>query len=127
MSNIEVINTNDAPAALGHYSQAIRHNELIYVSGQLPIDPCDPDKNFLTAAEQTTQTLKNIQAILNEAGSDISKVLKAEIYISDLALWAEVNQAYAEFFGRHKPARAAVPVTGLPKGFFVEIAVQACC
>ena len=125
MSDIRIISTNNAAPALGHYSQATLHQGLVYVSGQLPIDPKDPDKTFATAAEQTTQTLNNVQAILEAAGSDKSRVLKAEIYINDLAIWPEVNKAYADFFGETKAARAAVPVTGLPKGFMVEIAVVA--
>jgi len=125
MSNIKIISTPLAPPALGHYSQATVHNGLVYVSGQLPIDAQDPDKLFQTAAEQCTKTLENVQAILKAAGSDKSRVLKAEIYIDDLAIWPEVNQAYAEFFGPFKPARAAVPVTSLPKGLKIEIAVVA--
>eukprot|EP01047_Picozoa_sp_COSAG01_P086072 COSAG01_NODE_19189_length_1025_cov_1.066955_2_plen_128_part_00 len=125
MSDIKIIATKNAAPALGHYCQATVHQGLVYVSGQLPIDPQDPDKVFKTAAEQTTQTLKNVQAILEAAGSDKSRLLKAEIYINDLAIWPEVNQAYADFFGETKAARAAVPVTGLPKGFMVEIAAVA--
>ena len=125
MTSINPISTPDAPPALGHYSQAVTHGDLIYVSGQLPLDPDNLDNLPTTPAEQTTQTLKNVQAILKSAGSDKTKVLKAEIYITKLDDWAEVNRAYAEFFQDHKPARAAVPVTGLPKGCLVEIAVVA--
>ena len=127
MSDIKIISTPAAPPALGHYSQATVYNGLVYVSGQLPIDAEDPEKRFETPAEQCTQTLENVQAILKAAGSDKSRVLKAEIYIDDLAIWPEVNQAYADFFGATKPARAAVPVSALPKGLRVEIAVVAAC
>lgn len=114
--------TNNAPMPLGHYAQAVEHNGLIYVSGQLPIDPKNPDAPIGSIEVQTRQALKNIQAILQAAGSDLNQVLNVTIYISDIKLWAQANAVYAENFGSHRPARAAVPTNALPKGFQIEIA-----
>jgi 2-iminobutanoate/2-iminopropanoate deaminase len=118
---MKIINTNKAPQPLGHYSQAIEHNGLIFVSGQLPIDPKNPNKPIGSIEEQTTLTLKNIEAILAAANSNKSQILKTTIYISDISLWSRANDAYSEFFGEHKPARAAVPTKDLPKGYQIEI------
>ena len=110
---------------MGHYSQAIVHNGLVYVSGQLPIDPKDESRFLETVEDQTFQTLKNVQAVLAAANSDKSLVLKATVYISDISIWAQVNQVYTSFFGDHLPARSAVPTKNLPKGYLVEIDVIA--
>ncbi len=122
---MEIIHTEKAANPLGHYSQAVVHNGLVYVSGQLPIDPEDETLFLETVEEQTIQTLKNVQAVLEGANSDKSLVIKSTVYISDISIWAQVNQVYAEFFGDHKPARAAVPTKHLPKGYLVEIEVIA--
>ena len=113
--------TKNAPAPLGAYSQAIVDGSTVYVSGQLPIDIENPDKSIGSIEEQTTKTLENLEAVLIAAGSDRNHVLKTTIYITDLALWPLANAAYGAFFKDHKPARAAVPVTGLPKGYQIEI------
>lgn len=118
---MEVISTPDAPAPLGHYSQAIVHGGLVYVSGQLGIDPRTGERGEASIEEETEQALKNVAAILVAAGSSSDKVLKTTVYISDISLWGRVNEAYAKFFGDHKPARAAVPTGDLPKGFRIEI------
>ena len=97
------------------------HNGLVYVSGQLPIDPNDESQFLETVEDQTLQTLHNLQAVLVAANSDKSLVLKATVYISDISIWAQVNQVYASFFGGHLPARSAVPTKNLPKGYLVEI------
>lgn len=125
MSKITVVKSNSAPPALGHYSQAIIHNNLIYVSGQLPIDVNSPEQIIKGPAAQTLQTLNNIQAILKEAGSDKSKVLKVDIFMTQLTDWPIINETYATFFGSHKPARVAVPVSELPKGVLIEISAMA--
>ena len=125
MTDLTPISTNKAPAALGHYSQAMVHNGLLYVSGQLPINPNDVDETPGDAYAQTTQTLSNIEAILKSTGTALNKVIKADIFINDLAIWPEVNRAYADFFKNHRPARVAVPVNGLPKGYMIEISVIA--
>jgi 2-iminobutanoate/2-iminopropanoate deaminase len=122
---MEIISTELASKPLGHYSQAVIHNGLVYVAGQLPIDPQDESRFLETVEEQTLQTLKNLQAVLEASNSDKSLVLKATVYISDISIWAQVNEVYASFFGDHKPARSAVPTKNLPKGYLVEIDVIA--
>jgi len=118
---MKLIETDNAPLPLGHYSQAIVHNDLVYVSGQLPINTENPDQPVGSIEAQTRLTLENLEAVLKAAGSSKDKVLRATIYITDLAIWGQVNATYAEFFGNHKPTRSAVPVTSLPKGFSIEI------
>lgn len=115
------INTNGAPAAVGPYSQAIEHDNLIYVSGQLPINPETGEFAEGGIDDLTRQSIKNISAILKAADSDISKVLKTTIYLQDMKDFAEVNEAYAETFQGTAPARACVQVAALPKGARVEI------
>ncbi|RAP25951.1 enamine deaminase RidA [Candidatus Marinamargulisbacteria bacterium SCGC AG-333-B06] len=122
---MDFIVTDLAAKPLGHYSQAIVHNGLVYVSGQLPIDPNDDSRFLETVEDQTLQTLHNVQAVLVAANSDKSLVLKATVYISDISIWAQVNEVYASFFGDHRPARSAVPTKHLPKGYLVEIDVIA--
>ncbi len=118
---MQIVYTEKAANPLGHYSQAVIHNGLVYVSGQLPINPDDETEFLETVEEQTFQTLKNLEAVLKAADSDISLVLKATVYISDISIWAQVNQVFSTFFGDHKPARSAVPTKALPKGYLVEI------
>lgn len=113
--------TPHAPPPAGHYSQAIVHNNLVYVSGQLPIDPRTDEKVVGSIEEQTEQALRNLEAILQASGSSIKSVLKTTVYVSDITLWSRVNQVYAQFFGEHKPARAVVPTRELHFGFQVEI------
>lgn len=115
------VSTAEAPAPAGHYSQAIVHENTVYVSGQLPIDPSMDAKHVGSIEEQTEQALRNVAAILEAAGSDISRVIKVTVYVSDIALWGRVNAVYAEFFGEHRPARAVVPTRDLHFGFQVEI------
>ncbi len=115
------ITTDQAPLPLGHYSQAIVHNGLVFVSGQLPINLENPDAPVGSIADQTCLTLKHLETVLKAAGSDLNHVLKTTIFISDIGLWAEANRVYGEVFGDHKPARSAVPTKDLPKGFQIEI------
>lgn len=115
------IQTSDAPKPGGHYSQAIIHNGLVYVSGQLPIDPVTGEKLQGTITEQTERTLRNVEAVLKAAGSDLSRVLKMTVYIADIHQWSEVNKIYAQILGEHRPARAIVPVKELHYGFLIEI------
>lgn len=124
-SKIRTFNTNNAPQPGGHYSQAIIHNDIIYISGQLPINPFTGDKITGSIEDQTRQILENIRVILKDAGSDLSKVIKTTVYVSDISLWGKVNEVYASFFGSHKPARAVVPVRELHFGFLVEIEAMA--
>lgn len=118
---MQVIETRDAPTAAGHYSQAIVHNGVVYVAGQLPIDPKDKNRPVGSIEEQTERTLRNVEAILVAAGSGLDRVLQMTIYISDIELWGGVNTAYARVMGSHKPARAVVPVKDLHYGYQIEI------
>lgn len=117
---MKVIATTNAPVAIGPYSQAIEVNGMIFVSGQLPIDPKSgtmPEG----IKEQTRQSLSNIKAILEEADSGMNKVVKTTVLLSDIANFGPMNEIYAEFFTEPYPARAAFSVKDLPKGALVEI------
>jgi 2-iminobutanoate/2-iminopropanoate deaminase len=118
---MQIISTDDAPQPAGHYSQAIEHKGIVYVSGQLPIHPGNHSKHVGSIEAQTEQALSNLEAILKAAGSSKDRVLKVTIYVSDIALWDRVNAVYARFFGDHKPARAIVPTRELHFGFQIEI------
>ncbi len=109
----------------GHYSLATIHNNTVYVSGQLPIDVTTGEKLLGTIKEQSQVVLHNINEVLNEAGSSITKVLKVTVYISDIGLWDEVNEVYANFFKENKPARVIVPTRELHYGFNIEMDVIA--
>ena len=113
--------TDKAPHPGGHYSQAIVHNGLVYVSGQLPIDPQTGEKQTGSIEEQTNLVLQNLSAILDASGSSLNQVLKVTVYISDISLWGKVNEVYAEVFGDHRPARAIVPTRDLHFGFKIEV------
>lgn len=115
------ISTPDAPVPAGHYSQAIVHSGMVYVSGQLPIDPQTGEKRIGSIEEQTEQALSNLAEILKAANSDLNQVVKTTVYVSDIKLWGRVNAVYAKFFGEHRPARAVVPTRELHFGFQVEI------
>ena len=118
---MKLIETDNAPLPGGHYSQAIVHNGLVYVSGQLPIDPKTGEKQTGSIEEQTSLVLQNLSAILEASGSSLSQVLKVTVYISDISLWGKVNEVYAEIFGDHRPARAIVPTRDLHFGFKLEV------
>ena len=115
------IQTDKAPLPGGHYSQATVHNGLVYVSGQLPIDPQTGEKQTGSIKDQTKLVLHNLSAILEASGSSLSQVLKVTVYISDISLWGQVNEIYAEIFGDHRPARAIVPTRDLHFGFKIEL------
>lgn len=118
---LQSIYTPDAPTPAGHYSQATVYNGIVYVAGQLAVDPHTGEKKLGSIEEQTEQTLSNIGKILKAANSDLSRVLKMTIYISDISLWGSVNAVYAKVMGEHRPARAVVPVKELHYGFLIEI------
>lgn len=118
---MEKILTPNAPQPAGHYSQAIVHNGLVYVAGQLAIEPTSGERKVGSIEEQTEQALKNVGAILEAAGSDLQHVLKMTVYISDIDLWGRVNETYAKILGDHRPARAIIPVKDLHHGFQIEI------
>jgi 2-iminobutanoate/2-iminopropanoate deaminase len=116
----KVINSKNAPKAIGPYSQAILAGNTLYVSGQLPIDP----KTGLmptTIEEQTKQSLDNILNIVHEAGFELTDVVKCHVYLKDLSDFARMNEVYANFFYEHKPARVAFEASRLPKDALVEI------
>ena len=115
------VSTQNAPKPAGHYSQAIIHNNIVYVSGQLPIDPKTGEKRLSSIEEQTEQALKNVSEILKAAGCNLNRVIKTTVYVSDIKLWGRVNAVYSNFFGDHRPARAVVPTKDLHFGFQIEI------
>ncbi|MCM1988253.1 RidA family protein [Oceanirhabdus seepicola] len=122
---MKYISTDNALKPSGHYSQAIVHNNLVFISGQLAVDSNTGEKKFGTIEEETNLVLKNIDLILKEAGSDKNHVLKTTIYIPDMSLWDKVNRIYSDFFKNHKPARAIVPTRELHFDFKIEIEVIA--
>jgi len=123
---METILTENAPAPRGHYSQAVVHARLVYVSGTLPLDPASGQPVTGEIEAQAGRALENLQAILEAAGSGLDCVLKVTVYVSDVTLWARVNAVYARYFGEHKPARTVAPVNALHYGCLVEIDAIAC-
>ena len=121
----KVISTTKAPAAIGPYSQAIKVGNLVYTSGQIPIDPATGVFVAGGIKEQTRQSLLNVKAILEEAGLTMSDVVKTTVFMADMNDFADMNAVYAEFFAEPYPARSAVAVKTLPKGALVEIEVIA--
>jgi 2-iminobutanoate/2-iminopropanoate deaminase len=122
---MKAIVTNNAPAAIGPYSQAIEANGFVYVSGQLPINPSTGAFVEGGIKEQTRQSLLNAKAILNEAGLDLCNVVKTTVLLSDIADFQAMNEVYAEMFSSPFPARSAFAVRALPKNALVEIEVIA--
>ncbi len=118
---MKVISTTKAPAAIGPYSQAIQVGNLVYTSGQIPIDPAPGVFVEGGVKEQTRQSLTNIKAILEEVGITMSHVVKTTVFMADMNDFADMNAVYAEFFSAPYPARSAVAVKTLPKGALVEI------
>lgn len=112
------------PKSNGHYSQCIRHNDILYLSGQLPIDPVSKAIPA-TIEEQTDRVLKNVELILKEAGSSKNQILQMRVYISNIDLWDKVNECYSAFFDNHKPVRCIVPTRELHFGCLVEIEATA--
>lgn len=115
------ITTEQAPAAIGPYSQAIVANAMVYCSGQIPINPASGNIESEAIAAQTTQVLSNLRAVLTAAGSCMDKVVKTTIFLTDLNDFQIVNSIYAEAFGTHKPARSTVQVVRLPRAAKIEI------
>ena len=121
----QVIHTDNAPKAIGPYSQAVKAGNMLFVSGQVPFVPETMEIVEGDVKAQTAQSLKNVQAILTEAGLDFSDVVKSTVFIKDMNEFTQINEVYAEFFGENKPARACVEVARLPKDVKVEIEVIA--
>ena len=118
---MNAISTTNAPAAIGPYSQAIKVGELVFVSGQLPIDPATGAFAEGGIKELTRQSLTNMKAILEEAGTSMANVVQTTVFLADMNDFAAMNEVYAEFFAAPFPARSAVAVKTLPKGALVEI------
>ncbi|MDP2956069.1 MAG: RidA family protein [Longimicrobiales bacterium] len=118
---MKVVHTPASPAPRGHYSQAIVHNGLVYVSGTLPKDPSDPDRRPGSVAEETKQAMRNLASILGAAGSGLDRLVQVTVYVTDMSMWPDVNRAYAEIMGEHRPARAVVPVKDLVDGYRMEV------
>jgi reactive intermediate/imine deaminase len=118
---MKAISTDLAPAARGHYSQAIVHAGLVYVAGQLPVVPDQPERKLADFEAQARQVIANVIAIVEAAGSSRDRILRATVYIADVAHWPAFNAIYAEMLGSHRPARTVVPVAQLHYGYLVEM------
>ena len=121
MSERTLIDAAGAPAAIGPYSHAVRQGDVLYCSGQIPLDPESGELVTDSPAAETTRCLQNLAAVCEAAGTDLARTIRATIYTTDLDAFAEINEAYGEFFAASPPARAAVGVVQLPKGARVEI------
>jgi 2-iminobutanoate/2-iminopropanoate deaminase len=119
--SVEVIQTANAPAAIGPYSQAIRANGFIFVSGQIPIVPESGEIAGAGFPDQARQSLENLNQILIASGSGLDKVVAVDVFITDISQFAAFNEIYEKYFSVHKPARAVIEVKGLPKGVKVEV------
>jgi len=117
----DIVHTDDAPAAVGAYSQATTTDDLVFTAGQIPLTPDGDLLSDAPVADQTEQALENIEAVLDEAGAGMDDVLKVTVFLDDIDDFDEMNDTYAEFFAADPPARSAVGVDALPKGVAVEI------
>jgi endoribonuclease L-PSP, putative len=118
---ISYISTEKAPAAIGPYSQGIVAGNLVFTSGQLPIDPNTGELVNDDIKLATKTSLENVKSIIEEAGSSIEKVIKVTVYVTNMDDFSKINEVYAEYFTEHKPARSLVEVSKLPKGGLIEI------
>ncbi|APD05927.1 2-iminobutanoate/2-iminopropanoate deaminase [Flavobacteriaceae bacterium UJ101] len=118
---MKIINTSNAPAAIGPYSQAIKANGFIFCSGQIPLIPETMELVEHDITKQTQQVLQNLDAVLQEAGSSKDNVVKTTIFLADFNDFGTVNELYGNYFGNHKPARATVEVSRLPKDVLIEV------
>jgi len=118
---MDFVATNDAPKAIGPYSQAVVHGGILYASGQIPLDPATGELVTGDFATQARRVFDNLAAVLRAGRSSFGNVLKATVYVTDLANFQTLNSIYAEYFGDHKPARSTVQTAALPKGATVEI------
>ena len=117
----EAVSAPGAPAAIGPYSHAVRAGELLFCSGQIPLDPASGELVGATAAEQARRCMENLRAVCEAAGASLQRAVRVTVYMTDLQAFAEVNEVYAGFFSEQPPARVAVGVAALPRGAYVEI------
>jgi 2-iminobutanoate/2-iminopropanoate deaminase len=125
MSTKTIINTKNAPAPIGPYNQAVKVNNMLFVSGQIAINPADSSLNTSNITEETHQVMKNLEAILKEAGMGFENIIKTSIFLSDMNNFGKVNEVYGSYFKDNFPARETVEVSRLPKDVNVEISVVA--
>ncbi len=125
MTNKIIINTQNAPAPIGPYNQAVKINNLLFVSGQIAINPADSSLKIANITDETHQVMKNLEAILKEAGMGFENILKTSIFLSDMNNFSKVNEVYGSYFKDNFPARETVEVSRLPKDVNVEISVIA--
>jgi 2-iminobutanoate/2-iminopropanoate deaminase len=116
-----IVQTSDAPEAVGPYSQAVRAGDLLFCSGQIPLDPSTGELVKLDAAGQARRCLENLEAVCRAAGAQLSSAVRCTVYLTDMADFARVNEVYAEFFPDDPPARVAIQAAALPRGADVEI------
>ena len=121
----KIINTSNAPAPIGPYSQAVQAGNMLFISGQIAIDPKTGELKTGDLKTETTQVLENLREVLAEAGYDFNHIVKTSIFLSDMALFQQVNEIYGSYFKDSFPARETVAVAGLPKNVNVEISVVA--
>ena len=121
MKNVGIIETSKAPAAIGPYAQAVRAGDLLFCSGQIPLDPVTGELVQGDASVQAGRVMENIAAVLSKAGLNFERVVKTTIFLKDLEDFSAVNEVYGRYFPTHKPARSTVAVKGLPRGALVEI------
>jgi len=121
----QIINTTNAPAPIGPYNQSVKAGNLLFISGQIALIPATGELLTGSVEEETQQVMKNLQAILTEAGSDFNAIVKTTIFLTDMSLFAQVNEVYGSYFSGDYPARETVAVKGLPKGVNVEISMIA--
>ena len=117
----ETVSTENAPGAIGPYSQAIKAGGMVFCSGQIPIDPATGEFVSDVVAEQTEQVLRNLSEVLKSAGADLNNVVKTTVFLADMNDFAEMNEVYGRFFAANKPARATVQAARLPRDARVEI------
>lgn len=123
--NKKAIRTDNAPAPIGPYNQAIQYGDMLFVSGQIAIDPKTGELVQGDIQEETRMVMENLKAVLQEAGMDFTNIIKSSIFLMDMGQFAQVNEVYAAYFSDTPPARETVQVAGLPKGVNVEISVVA--
>ena len=121
----KIINTTNAPAPIGPYNQAVQFGNMLFISGQIALDPSTGELVQGDVQAEARQVMKNLAAILSAAGMDFSNVLKSSIFLMDMGQFAQVNEVYGSYFGDDAPARETIQVAGLPKGVKVEISMVA--